>query len=166
MIDVLLGVGSNIEPKKNILHAVHELKRLDPNCQFSSLYEFEAVGFDGANVFNFVAKIKTSLALEALVKRLKAIELRYGKSPQAKKFMDRSIDIDLLTYGNLCQPEGPPLPRADIYQYAFVLLPLAELCPNELIPGDTQTYAKAWYEFKLKHNFTPISITSIDTNTI
>lgn len=147
MICVLLGIGSNIEPEHHILSGVKELRKLDQNCQFSHVYESEPVGFKGNNFYNLAAKLHTNLDLASLVAKIKEIEYRYGRSPEAKKFSDRTLDIDLLTYGDLCQEGKLSLPRADIYQYPFVLFPLVELCPDKLIPGDNLTFAKLWDRF-------------------
>lgn len=85
MTSVLLGIGSNIEPQKNIKSAIDALRSLDATCQFSNVYEFEPVGFDGANVFNLAAKLQTNLGLNALIDQLKQIELAHGRAAQAKK---------------------------------------------------------------------------------
>ena len=162
MIPVLLGIGSNIEAKKNIIFAMNELRKLDSACRFSRVFESKAQGFDGENVFNLVAKLDTPLPIEQLVNKLKQIELISGRNAKAKEFSGFTLDIDLLTYGSLCQTEKPQLPRKAIYKYPFVLLPLAQLCPNNIIPGDTQTYAEAWSKFEQNYSFVPVNIYKFD----
>ncbi len=62
------------------------------------------------------------------------------------KFAPRTLDIDLLTYGDARQPaEG--LPRGEIVEYAFVLGPLADVAPDERHPTVGQRYADLWAAF-------------------
>ncbi len=157
MIPILVSLGSNIERKYHIREGIKALKELDPNCQCSRVFEAEPVGFKGAAFYNLVVKLHTSLNLEQTLKALREIETRWGRDRGEVKFSDRTLDIDLLTYGSLVQASSPKLPRDDIYKFAFTLKPLAELCPDELIPGDSQTYLEAWNAFHKDQPLWPVT---------
>lgn len=152
MIQVLVSVGSNIEREYHIVAAMAALKELDSNCRPSRVFEAKPVGFpaglDAPNFYNLVVELHTKLSLEAMLLALRDIESRFGREPNAIKFRSRALDIDLLTYGQCCQVGILSLPRSDIYKFAFTLQPLADLCPFQCIPGDTQTYLEAWTAFK------------------
>ncbi len=61
---------------------------------------------------------------------LRAIEDAFGRDRSLPRFSDRTLDIDLLFYGELINPQGSPqLPRAEIFEHAFVLMPLLDLMP-------------------------------------
>ncbi|MEZ8141370.1 2-amino-4-hydroxy-6-hydroxymethyldihydropteridine diphosphokinase [Enterovibrio norvegicus FF-33] len=157
MIQVLVSVGSNIEREHHIAEGMAALKTLDPNCRSSRIFEAVPVGFEGPNFYNLVVELHTDLSLEDIMAALREIESRWGRERDAIKFRDRTLDIDLLTYGELSQPSGPVLPRKDVYKFAFTLWPLAELCPDQVIPGDTQTYQQAWDAFSDEQPLWPVT---------
>ncbi|OEE60425.1 2-amino-4-hydroxy-6-hydroxymethyldihydropteridine diphosphokinase [Enterovibrio norvegicus FF-454] len=157
MIQVLVSVGSNIEREHHIAEGMAALKALDPNCRSSRIFEAVPVGFEGPNFYNLVVELHTDLSLEDIMAALREIESRWGRERDAIKFRDRTLDIDLLTYGELSQPSGPVLPRKDVYKFAFTLWPLAELCPDQVIPGDTQTYQQAWDAFSDEQPLWPVT---------
>lgn len=157
MIQVLVSLGSNIDRKHHIKSGLKALKECDPHCRHSRIFEAEPVGFEGANFYNVVVELHTSLSLKDILCALREIELRLGGAREGIKFRPRRLDIDLLTYGDCCQKSEPSLPRDDIYKYAFVLQPLAELCPEQCIPGDTQTYKQAWDAFNKEQSLWPIT---------
>ncbi|WP_407332130.1 2-amino-4-hydroxy-6-hydroxymethyldihydropteridine diphosphokinase [Enterovibrio sp. 27052020O] len=157
MIQVLVSIGSNIEREHHIAEGMAALKALDPNCRSSRIFEAVPVGFEGPNFYNLVVELHTDLSLEGIMAALREIESRWGRERDAIKFRDRTLDIDLLTYGELTQASGPVLPRKDVYKFAFTLWPLAELCPDQVIPGDTQTYQQAWDAFSDEQPLWPVT---------
>ncbi|MFD2176393.1 2-amino-4-hydroxy-6-hydroxymethyldihydropteridine diphosphokinase [Veronia pacifica] len=157
MTQVLVSVGSNIERERHISEGLQALKELDPACRVSRVFEAVPVGFEGPNFFNLVVELNTEMSLDGITEALREIEARWGRERDAIKFRDRTLDIDLLTYGDLFQPEGPTLPRKDVYKFAFTLWPLAELCPDQQIPGDSQTYAEAWQAFDEEQPLWPVT---------
>ena len=58
MVDIFIGIGSNIEPQKNVSMTLELLRLKFPSIIFSRIFESEAVGFDGDNFLNLVAKFK------------------------------------------------------------------------------------------------------------
>ncbi|MCW8999705.1 MAG: 2-amino-4-hydroxy-6-hydroxymethyldihydropteridine diphosphokinase, partial [Kangiellaceae bacterium] len=98
---VYLGLGSNIEPIQNIAKTKQALTKDFPSVKFSRSFESEAVGFEGDNFINLVARIDTELSLEELIQYLKTLEDSLGRVRGGAKFSSRHIDIDILLYGNL-----------------------------------------------------------------
>lgn len=148
MVKCYLSVGSNVDKKNNIQQAIQTLRRLFGEIECSRVYESEAVGFDGDNFYNLVVAIETGLSVSELASRLHAIEDEHGRRRGEKKFSSRTLDIDILTYGDqIGVIDGIALPRDEIIRNAFVLLPLSELAPDDRHPVLKKTYACLWGEF-------------------
>ncbi|GEA50539.1 2-amino-4-hydroxy-6-hydroxymethyldihydropteridine diphosphokinase [Vibrio inusitatus NBRC 102082] len=144
MTQTYLGIGTNIERDKHARAAIIELQRLGVNLQVSTIYRCPAAGFDGAEFYNFVVGIDTDWALPELSRRLRAIEVAYGRPENAMKKQDRTLDIDILLFGEEISKQSLQLPRCDIFKFNFVLQPLYELCPDLVIPGDGRSVRQVW----------------------
>ncbi len=145
---VYVAVGSNVEPERNLALASRELRREFPDVAFSPWYRNRAVGFEGADFINFVAGFSTSLPLEALLARLHAIEALCGRPRDAPRWAPRTMDIDVLLYGELiCDTPAVKLPRPDLLKRAFMLGPLAALAPDLLHPTEKVTIGELWQRF-------------------
>jgi 2-amino-4-hydroxy-6-hydroxymethyldihydropteridine diphosphokinase len=148
MPQVVLSLGSNIDPAVNIRKAVASLSSRFGEMQISPVYESEAMGFQGDNFLNLVVAFESDVELEALVSELKQLEDYQGRDRSAPRFSGRTLDIDILTYGRLQGIHaGIHLPRAEITEQAFVLKPLADLLPHALHPDRQVTYGELWQEF-------------------
>ncbi len=148
MTRVYLSLGSNIRRHQHIAAGLDALAAAFGELHISSVYESKSVGFDGSNFFNLVVGIDTSLGVAALSERLKNIEDDNGRCRQGPKFSPRTLDIDILVYGDSVGVEaGISLPRAEITQNAFVLLPLAEIAGEQLHPQLQQSYASLWQAY-------------------
>lgn len=156
MTTVYISLGSNIERDYHLRQGLLELAALGQGMRVSTVYEAEAVGFDGPQFFNCVAAIETSLSLDSLLQVLKQIELKYGREPDAKKNQSRTLDLDVLLYGDEVREEYPVLPRSDIYKFAFVLQPLMELAPALVLPGDGRTVAQLWHLSSFEQALWPV----------
>ncbi|MFV0574811.1 MAG: 2-amino-4-hydroxy-6-hydroxymethyldihydropteridine diphosphokinase [Vibrio sp.] len=152
-----LGVGSNVEPEKYIRLAFAEVKQLG-ELRASAVYQCAPVGFDGNVFYNLVFELKTDLTLEDLQQQLRAIELKLGRAKDATKFQNRTVDVDILLFGESVSPEAPVLPRSDIYKYEFVLKPLFELCPDLVVPNDGRTVKELWEQFDSKGSLTAVEL--------
>ena len=139
MITTYIGVGSNIERKKHIEAAVVELSQLGEHLQISTIYECESVGFKSESFYNLVVKMKTDLRLSEFSQALRKIELKWGRKEDAAKFEPRTLDLDIILFGELVCEHQPKIPRDDIYKFGFVIQPLNELCPQLIVPGDGRT---------------------------
>ncbi|WP_331346149.1 2-amino-4-hydroxy-6-hydroxymethyldihydropteridine diphosphokinase [Cellvibrio sp. UBA7661] len=148
MTMIYLSLGSNVERHKHIAAGLDALARMLGELQISSVYESKAVGFEGSNFFNLVVGAETVLSIAELSENLKRIEDNNGRKRNGPKFSPRTLDIDILTYGDFVGIEsGIELPRAEITKNAFVLLPMAEIAPHAKHPQLLQTYAQLWSEY-------------------
>lgn len=148
MARVYLSLGSNIRRHLHISAALAALTREFGELTISSVYESEAVGFAGSDFFNLVVGVETTLDIAALSSVLKKIEDANGRNRQGPRFSPRTLDIDILTYDDFVGTEaGVTLPREEITQNAFVLLPLAELAPDTLHPQLGQSYSQLWQAY-------------------
>lgn len=148
---VYLSLGSNIEREKHIRGALHELETRYGDLLVSTVYESEAVGFEGDAFFNLVVGMDTDKTVATLAAELRAIEEAHGRERQGPKFSSRTLDIDILTYGNACgEIDGVLLPRDEILKNAFVLRPLADIAGNDRHPETTRTFAEHWDAYDQK----------------
>jgi len=151
MTQVFLGLGSNLEREKNIRAGLAALQTLFGYLIFSKVYESEPVGFKGSNFYNMVVSVHTDLGIASLAEALKKIEADHGRLRTGPKYSPRTLDIDILTYGDFVGVEaGVELPRAEITENAFVLLPLSEIAPQQLHPQLKKTYAELWKAYDHK----------------
>lgn len=144
---ILISVGSNIERDKYTRAGVACLKQHFSQVSCSSVYESEAVGFDGGAFYNLVVCAYTALDVAQVNDILKQIEQQNGRTHSEKKFCSRTLDLDLLTFNRVVTAQPVTLPREEILYNAFVLLPLAELVPDDVHPQTGQTYQQLWQAF-------------------
>lgn len=144
MITTYIGIGSNIDKHHHIQLAMAALLEMDPALRFSAIYESPAIGFDGESFFNLIVEMKTSLTLTLFFQQLRDLEYRLGREVNAEKMQDRTIDLDIILFGDIVNDTVPNVPREDIYKYPFVIQPLYELCPQLVIPGDGRTVSQIW----------------------
>ncbi len=144
---VWVSIGSNIDRENNIRAAVSGLRRSFGDLILSSVYQTEAVGFEGAPFFNLVAGFESDRPAQVIADQLRAIEDSCGRVRGEEKFAPRTLDLDLLTYGGeIVRNGGLEIPRAEILEYDFVLGPLAEVAAAEMHPLVGRTYGQLWNE--------------------
>jgi len=143
MIQVYVGGGSNIDRVNNINTGVAALKEQFSNVIVSPVYESRPFGFEGNNFYNFVAGFETGLDIESLCAALRRIERQCGRQRNQARFSSRTLDIDLLLYGDLVSEEKG-IPRQDIAKYDFVLKPLADIAPESPHPQTGVPMASMW----------------------
>ena len=145
---VFVGVGSNVERDASIRAGVADLRAYYGELLLSSVYESEAVGFEGDAFYNLVAAFATDESIDAVVDVFSAIEARNGRQRGSEKFAPRTLDLDLLLYGNeIISTDRFHVPRDEILRYAFALWPLAEIAPDLLHPQVQASYAQLWGRF-------------------
>lgn len=145
---VYVSLGSNIDREHNLRAAIQALREKFGTLAVSTVYESRAVGFDGDNFYNAVAAFDTELDIPSTLAALSAIEESLGRVRGAAKFAPRTIDLDLLLYGDVVMDDGRVrLPREEIERYAFVLRPLAELAPDAMHPARAVTFRALWNTF-------------------
>jgi 2-amino-4-hydroxy-6-hydroxymethyldihydropteridine diphosphokinase len=157
MACVYLSLGSNVERYRNLTAALDALALSFGAIIISTVYESEAVGFDGDHFLNLVAKIETDHSVSQLSVILKRIEDSNGRDRSSPRFSGRTLDIDILTYGDkVGVVEGVTLPREEITENAFVLQPLAEIAPNESHPVSGETYKTLWHQYSESQKLWPV----------
>ncbi len=144
-----ISVGTNIDREENLPSSIFALNKKFGVLTLSSIYESEAVGFSGSPFFNQVIVFHSNLPVKEVAKILKQIEIDHGRTKNSVKFSPRTLDLDLLLYGDLIVTDGRlSIPREEITQYAFVLEPLAEIAPMLNHPVKNQTMLEMWNKFE------------------
>ncbi len=148
MPEVYVAAGSNVAPEGNLARAVAQLAREFPGARFSPWYRNRAVGFEGDDFINLVAGFHTALPVRQVLERLHAIEALCGRPRAAPRWAPRTMDLDVLLYGDLvCDEPGLKLPRPDLLKRAYMLGPLAALAPEALHPIAGLTIGELWRRF-------------------
>jgi 2-amino-4-hydroxy-6-hydroxymethyldihydropteridine diphosphokinase len=121
---VILGLGSNINPAENMIRALDLLCQHGFVRRVSSAWESTAVGSDGPDFLNVAVWIETSLSLPTLKQEIiRPIEKKLGRVRTADKNAPRTIDIDILI-------DQEELVEPELWEYAFLAVPIAELLPD------------------------------------
>lgn len=134
-----IALGSNLEnPQRQIAAGFAELAALPQTrvLRRSSLYRSAPVGYaDQPDFINAVAGIETGMGPQELLAALLAIERRHGR---VREFPNapRTLDLDIALYGDLVLHEhGLTIPHPRMHERAFVMVPLAEIAPDCVVPG-------------------------------
>lgn len=146
MTRVYLGIGSNIDRESSIRIGLTALKSLYGELQISPVYESKAFGFEGDDFFNLVVGFETESDIDEIEIQLKDIEFQSGRKHGETSYRPRTLDIDLLLYGDLVCDKHE-LPRVDIVKYAFVLKPLCDLAPELIHPVIGEAMSDLWKNF-------------------
>ncbi len=143
---VFVAAGSNIEPERNLALASRQLRRAWPQVQFSPWYRNCAAGFEGEDFINFAVGFDTQQPVHEVIAKLRAIEELCGRPRAAAKWAPRSMDLDVLLYGDMVEPELK-LPRPDLLKRAYMLGPLADIAPEFMHPTAGATIGQLWERF-------------------
>jgi 2-amino-4-hydroxy-6-hydroxymethyldihydropteridine diphosphokinase len=147
-VDVYVSAGSNIAPEQHLRLACRELAAHFGPLALSGVYRNPAVGFAGDDFLNLVLRFRTTEPPAAVVAELERVHALAGRVRGAERFAARTLDLDMLLYGDAVIPERAiRVPREDILKYGFVLGPLAELAPDLRHPVAGQTMAALWAGF-------------------
>ena len=148
MPDVYVAAGSNVEPEENLARALDELEQAFGALAISPAYRNRAVGFEGPDFINLVVGFRTVDAPAQVKQALERIEALCGRPPKSAKWAPRSMDLDMLLYGDLVHDEpGLHLPRPDLLKRPFMLGPLADLVPDLRHPTANATIGELWQRF-------------------
>jgi 2-amino-4-hydroxy-6-hydroxymethyldihydropteridine diphosphokinase len=149
MARAYLSLGSNLEPEHYLRAALAELRERFGTLLCSPVYRTAAVGFEGPEFLNLAVALDTELAPEALDAWLHALEDRHGRRRDVPRFSSRTLDVDLVLYGDRVMrgPGNLELPRPELARHAFVLKPMVDLAPDLLHPTLQRTLAQLWSEF-------------------
>ena len=145
---VYVSIGSNIDKDQHIRQGVQELAAHYAPLTLSTVYESRAIGFEGDDFYNLVVGFDTQDTLEQISTVLAGIEQHCGRVRNGVRFSPRTLDLDILLYGDLVQNDARhPLPRTEIDEYACVLRPLAEIAPQQRHPVTGIAYREMWRRF-------------------
>lgn len=156
-VQVYISIGSNVDRERYVSVALDALNGWFGDIEISPVYESESVGFDGSPFLNLVVGIVSELSVGELSRRFKQLEADNGRRRDAPKFSARTLDLDILTYGDqIGRVDGVELPRGEIMKNAFVLWPLADIAPGKLHPVCRRSYGELWQEYNTGQKLWPI----------
>jgi 2-amino-4-hydroxy-6-hydroxymethyldihydropteridine diphosphokinase len=119
MTSVYVAAGSNVDPLINLRRALASLSE-HYALQKSPAYRNKAVGFEGDDFVNLVVGFETDDSLSQVIARLHEAEAICGRTRNAPKWAPRTMDLDLLLFGDLIHNEFK-LPRADLLKRPYML---------------------------------------------
>ena len=140
MTRAYVGLGANLGDRAATLHAALEQLAAEPAIELvavSTFVDTAPVGMvDQPRFLNAAAAIDTALSPLQLLDRLLTIEHRLGRTREGPRFGPRTIDLDLLLYGDEVVDEpGLTVPHPRLHERLFALQPLTELDPQLAAPG-------------------------------
>ncbi len=148
MTDVFVAAGSNVEPHKNLRAALTALEQVYRPLRISPAYRNKAVGFAGDDFINLVVGFSTDDPVAGVRRQLQAIEALCGRPPDAPKWAPRTMDLDILLYGDLISTDpGLVLPRPDLLRRPYMLKPMADIAPQVVHPLLHRTMRELWDAF-------------------
>ncbi|MBI2215806.1 MAG: 2-amino-4-hydroxy-6-hydroxymethyldihydropteridine diphosphokinase [Candidatus Rokubacteria bacterium] len=171
-MNVFLSLGSNLGDRFELLRAaVRALRRMHDVhvVTASAIYETEPWESEPGLLrdeqrwyLNCVVQIETSLPAEILLERLKRLETDLGRSrapgtPEAQRFAARTLDADILFYGQrvISAPDDLHIPHLLLHERAFVLRPLADVAPELEHPTLYRTVRELLEELGDDHEVRP-----------
>jgi 2-amino-4-hydroxy-6-hydroxymethyldihydropteridine diphosphokinase len=139
-VKAYIGLGSNLDdPQRQLETAFSALDKLPGSSvtRHSAFYRSKPMGpADQPDYINAVAELTTGLAPQALLLALQAIEQAQGRVRNGQRWGARTLDLDLLLYGNeIINTDCLQVPHPGMAERDFVLIPLAEIAPDVVIPG-------------------------------
>ncbi len=142
---VAVGLGSNLGDRlAHIRYGWLALQDLFSSADVSRVYETQPVGIENQPAFlNACCIGVTNLSPRRLLRSLQEIERGAGRTRQGRRFGPRTLDLDLLLYGDivLVSPELT-IPHAHLEERAFVLIPLADIGASWSVPGSGKSVAQ------------------------
>lgn len=149
MVQVALGLGSNVDPVNNLHSCLDALLLRFQDLRLSSVFQSRAAGQpDWAPYLNMAVAFDTGLPLAELLPYLKSLEAKHGRNPQDSAEGRVTLDVDLLCYGKLQgRQQGVELPHPQVLTAAYVLRPLSQVLPREKHPAAGSSYAQLWRDF-------------------
>jgi 2-amino-4-hydroxy-6-hydroxymethyldihydropteridine diphosphokinase len=147
-VRVYVAAGSNVEPEKHLARACAEIRHSWHDAVFSRAYRNVAVGFEGPDFINLVCGFTTSQPLDLVLTRLRAIETQCGRPRYAPKWASRTMDLDVLLYGDRVEKtDDYTLPRPDLLKRPYMLGPMAEIAPDVMHPTAHRRIGDLWKDF-------------------
>ena len=139
MTRAYVALGSNVGDRERMLWSAIHMLAFNPEVDVvavSSFRETAPVGYlDQPDFLNAAVAIETELGSRALLDLLLSIELELGRTRDGPRLGPRTIDLDLVLYGDeVIDEPGLTVPHPRLHERRFVLEPLAELDPGLTVP--------------------------------
>ncbi|MCD1124708.1 2-amino-4-hydroxy-6-hydroxymethyldihydropteridine diphosphokinase [Jinshanibacter sp. LJY008] len=139
MTQVFIALGSNLnQPLTQVEAALDAIKQI-PQTRLiacSPLYRTKPLGpQDQPDYLNAVVELDTQLSAESLLDATQAIELNQGRERKAHRWGPRTLDLDILLFGNqTINTSRLTVPHYDMHNRGFMLYPLADIAPDLIFP--------------------------------
>lgn len=158
---LFMCLGGNLGDKAENFRKTRTMisQKIGREMKLSSIYLTEPWGFDSEHEFwNQVIIVSTGLSPFSVLKKIRAIEERFGRERVPGKYVSREMDIDILFYDSLvlCLQELV-IPHPHISERRFVLEPLAETAPDYMHPQTGKCIAEMLRDCKDISRVTRIS---------
>jgi 2-amino-4-hydroxy-6-hydroxymethyldihydropteridine diphosphokinase len=140
LVRAYVGLGANLGDREAMLRSALEQLAAEPGIDVAAVSEFrdtDPVGItDQPRFLNAAAAVETDLTARELLDRLLGIERRLGRTREGPRFGPRTIDLDLLLFGDeqIDEP-GLEVPHPRLHERPFALEPLVDLDPDLVLPG-------------------------------
>ena len=140
MTHAYVGLGANLGDRERTLLAAADALAAEEGIEVvsvSTLRETEPVGVgEQPRFLNGAVELETTLTARELLEALLAVEQRFGRLRIPGEHGPRTLDLDLLLYGDeVIDEPGLAVPHPRLHERRFVLEPLAELAPGLVVPG-------------------------------
>lgn len=133
-----VAIGANLgDARATVGQAMRDLDALPETrvVSCSSLYRSAPIDASGPAFINAVVELQTALEPQALLDELHRLERGAGRERPYRN-APRTLDLDLLTHGRVVMDSNTlTLPHPRMTQRAFVLVPLAEIAPDQVTPA-------------------------------
>jgi 2-amino-4-hydroxy-6-hydroxymethyldihydropteridine diphosphokinase len=141
-----VAVGTNLGDRwGHLAHAARAL-RAEPRVALlrgSRVYDTAPLGPPQPRYLNAVLELEAQLSAPALLEVLQRVERAHGRRRDGARWTARTLDLDLLLAGEaVIHRSGLVIPHPGLPSRRFVLAPLAELCPDRIVPGTGRTVAR------------------------
>jgi 2-amino-4-hydroxy-6-hydroxymethyldihydropteridine diphosphokinase len=135
-----VGLGANLGDRERTIGAAVDALAAEEGIEVvsvSTLRETAPLGVgEQPRFLNGAVELETTLTARELLDRLLAVEQRFGRVRIPGEHGPRTLDLDLLLYGDETIDEpGLTVPHPRVHERRFVLEPLAELAPGLVVPG-------------------------------
>ncbi|MFP2516294.1 2-amino-4-hydroxy-6-hydroxymethyldihydropteridine diphosphokinase [Buttiauxella agrestis] len=135
-----IALGSNqASPLEQVTHALDAIATIPQSrvVAISSFYRTPPLGpQDQPDYLNAAVALETELSAEDLLTHTQRIELEHGRVRKAERWGPRTLDLDIMLFGNLTIATPTlTVPHYDMKNRAFMLVPLLEIAPDSAFPG-------------------------------
>jgi 2-amino-4-hydroxy-6-hydroxymethyldihydropteridine diphosphokinase len=141
-----VGVGSNLGDRWGRLAAAVRALRAEERLSVlnaSRVWDTAPVGPPQPRFLNAALEVETELDAPTLLAALQRVETACGRVRSGVRWSARALDLDVLLFGDqVIRTPDLVVPHPGLVSRRFVLAPLAELCPQRIVPGTGRTVAE------------------------